>query len=82
MPQRTPNLAALLPAQGADLVIEERPILSPKDGEILIRNHALAINPIDWKRQESGYLIPSYPTVIGSGKPASDEDESYQIFPN
>jgi len=68
MPDHAVNLAALLPALGADLVIEERPIPSPKEGEILIRNHALALNPVDWKRQSSGFAIPSYPTILGSGK--------------
>ena len=70
MTKRIINFAALLPAQGADLVIEERPISTPKEDEVLIRNRALALNPVDWKRQSSGFAIPSYPTILGSGKTA------------
>ena len=70
MPESTVNLAALLPAQGADLVVEERPVPTPQEGEVLIRNHALALNPVDWKRQSTGFAIPSYPTILGSGKRA------------
>jgi NADPH:quinone reductase-like Zn-dependent oxidoreductase len=36
------------------------------DGEILVRNHAIAANPIDWKIQEYGIAIKNYPTVLGS----------------
>ncbi len=72
MPGHAVNLAALLPAQGADLVIEERPIPSPRDGEVLIRNQALALNPVDWKRQTSGFAISSYPTILGSGEATLD----------
>ncbi len=68
MPEHTVNLAALLPAKGADLVIEERPVPIPKEGEVLIRNHALALNPVDWKRQAWGFAVTSYPTILGTGK--------------
>lgn len=65
------NRAALLPAKGADLVVEERSIGSPADDEVLVRNHAVALNPVDWKRQAWGFAIDSYPTILGSGKPAT-----------
>ncbi|KAH6838614.1 chaperonin 10-like protein [Chaetomium sp. MPI-CAGE-AT-0009] len=66
MSKTTPNLAALLPAAGSKLVVEERPIPSPGPDEILVRNHAIALNPIDWKRVDYNIAIPSYPAVLGS----------------
>ncbi|KAK3347183.1 chaperonin 10-like protein [Lasiosphaeria hispida] len=66
MAYETPNFAALLPAIATDLVVEERPIPVPGPGEILVRNHVIALNPIDWKRQAWGFLVPSYPAVLGT----------------
>jgi NADPH:quinone reductase-like Zn-dependent oxidoreductase len=60
------NLAALLPSAAGKLVVEERAIPSPGPDELLIRNHAIALNPIDWKRQAFGIAIPSYPSILGS----------------
>jgi hypothetical protein len=67
MSDRVPNLAALVPSVAADVVIEERSIPSPEPGEVLIRNHAIAINPIDWKRQAWNFKIASFPVILGSG---------------
>ncbi|KAL2123544.1 hypothetical protein VTJ04DRAFT_3999 [Mycothermus thermophilus] len=61
-----PNLAAFIPSPGASLILQERPIPSPGPGELLIRNLALAINPMDWKRQSFNFAIPSYPAIIGT----------------
>ncbi|KAK3295188.1 chaperonin 10-like protein [Chaetomium fimeti] len=66
MSQTTPNLAALLPAARGKLVVEERAIPSPGPDEILVRNHAIALNPIDWKRVDFGIAVSSYPAVLGS----------------
>ena len=68
MPGHPSNPAALLPALGADLVVEERAIPEPGEDEILVRNYAVALNPVDWKRQSTGYAIPSYPAILGSGR--------------
>ena len=57
---------AALPALGAELVLTERLIPKPGPGQILLKHCAVAINPIDWKRQFSGYFIKVYPTVLGS----------------
>ena len=58
--------AAILLAKGRGLSIESRTTPTPSPGQILIHNHAIAINPADWKMQESDHFIQSYPTVLGS----------------
>ena len=62
------NLAALLPAKQADLVFEQRPIPSPGPDQVLIHNRAIALNPIDWKKQSWEMHISSYPVILGAGK--------------
>jgi hypothetical protein len=57
------NKAAYLPAVGASLEVKEAPIAKPGAGEVLIENRAFAINPIDYKQQESGAMITSFPYV-------------------
>ncbi|KAK3302751.1 chaperonin 10-like protein [Chaetomium strumarium] len=58
------NLAALLRGARETLVLEERAIPSPGPDEILVRNRAIALNPIDWKRQAFGIALPSNKTTI------------------
>lgn len=67
MANQSKNYAALLPAVRADLIVEERPIPTPGSGEILVRNHFIGLNPVDWKRQVTGMFIESYPTIMGTG---------------
>jgi NADPH:quinone reductase-like Zn-dependent oxidoreductase len=62
------NTAALLTAATTDVSIQDRDVPTPGAGEVLIRNHAVALNPIDWKRQAWGFAISSYPTILGTGK--------------
>ncbi|KAK7538457.1 zinc-binding oxidoreductase-like protein CipB [Phyllosticta citribraziliensis] len=38
---------------------------APGPGEVVIRNAAIAINPIDWKIQDYGFLVEHYPTILG-----------------
>ncbi|GAB1311766.1 Zinc-binding alcohol dehydrogenase domain-containing protein cipB [Madurella fahalii] len=59
------NLVAVVTASKSPLTIEERPIPTPGPNEVLIRNEVIALNPIDWKRWASGFLIQSYPTILG-----------------
>ncbi|KAK3356754.1 chaperonin 10-like protein [Lasiosphaeria hispida] len=59
------NLAAVLASPKTDFLVQERPIPSPGPGELLIRNHAVGLNPIDWLRQAMDFLISSYPAILG-----------------
>jgi len=62
----TSNLAAVLEAPKARLTLKNRPIPTPGPGELLVRNHAIAANPVDWKIQEYELFLSKYPTVLGS----------------
>jgi NADPH:quinone reductase-like Zn-dependent oxidoreductase len=66
MSLKTENLAAVLEAPQARLKLLARPIPTPGEGEILVRNHAIAANVVDWKIQAWGIIVNKYPTVLGS----------------
>lgn len=60
------NQAAVLKEANARLTTEECSIPKPGKDEILVKNSALATNPLDWKMQAYGFLIESYPTILGT----------------
>lgn len=60
------NTAALLKEAKAQITVEQRPIPTPKAGELLVKNSAVAINPVDWKIQGGGFYVTQYPNVLGS----------------
>ena len=60
------NKAAVLEEAKASLTIENRSIHTPQAYEIVVRNHAVAINPVDGMMQSTGYIIKSYPFILGS----------------
>lgn len=35
-------------------------------GEVIIKNQAIAINPVDWKIQDYGIFLKNYPMVLGT----------------
>ena len=63
------NTAAWLPPRHADLTVGPAPYTSPAADEIVVRNHALAVNPLEWIIQLAGniaYPWLTQPFVIGS----------------
>ena len=60
------NQAAVLKEEKAKLTIEERPIPKPGPSDVVVKNYALATNPVDWKMQQLGILIEKYPAILGS----------------
>ncbi|RLL96923.1 hypothetical protein CFD26_101268 [Aspergillus turcosus] len=45
--------------------IKESPLGKPEANEILVRNHAVAINPIDGMIQTKAFFPLNYPTILG-----------------
>ncbi len=65
----TSNTAAWISSKHAHLEVGPAPYTPPGDDQIVIRNHAVAINPLDWIIQVEGslaYRWLTYPTVLGS----------------
>jgi NADPH:quinone reductase-like Zn-dependent oxidoreductase len=63
------NTAAWINAKHAELEVGPAPYPRPADDQIVIRNRAVAINPLDWIIQVEGsfmYGWLKYPTVLGS----------------
>ncbi|WP_055076436.1 zinc-binding alcohol dehydrogenase family protein [Pseudanabaena sp. 'Roaring Creek'] len=63
------NTAAWLLTNRADIEVESAPYTPARENEIVIKNHAVSINPIDWITQRAGELIFSwikYPFILGS----------------
>ena len=63
------NTAAWLTAKANPLEVKSAPYTSPRENEIVIKNGAVAINPVDWALQDIGEaLFPwiTYPRVLGA----------------
>jgi len=53
-------------AKGKPFVVEDAPLYTPKAGEVLVKNGAAAVNPVDWKIQEYGIFLQFYPNILGT----------------
>ncbi|KAI4235944.1 MAG: hypothetical protein L6R40_006312 [Gallowayella cf. fulva] len=67
MPQ---NIAAYLPGKSVrPLQVKAAPYPSPEDHQIVVKNGAIAVNPVEWAKQIMGDAMFSwikYPFVLGS----------------
>jgi len=67
-PTRTNKAAYLAAPKAKPLKIDDAPYTSPKAGEITVRNRAIAVNPVDRIKQESGNFLYGwlkYPIILG-----------------
>jgi NADPH:quinone reductase-like Zn-dependent oxidoreductase len=66
----TNTAAWLTGAKGIPLQVKPAPYTSPRENEIVIKNGAVAINPIDWMLQDQGTSLMftwlKYPFVLGT----------------
>jgi NADPH:quinone reductase-like Zn-dependent oxidoreductase len=60
------NVAAVIEQKGARLTTITREIPKPGPNDLVVRNYAIAANPVDWKIQDYGFGITQYPIVLGS----------------
>ncbi|KAF9265940.1 GroES-like protein [Marasmius fiardii PR-910] len=60
--------ALLLKKTQNPLTLSTRPIPKPGPGELLVKVKAAGINPVDWKIQELGRIVPDddHPLILGS----------------
>ncbi|PWY81626.1 zinc-binding oxidoreductase CipB [Aspergillus sclerotioniger CBS 115572] len=62
----TSNAAAWLTAAKAHpFEVKEAPLWKPEENEVLVRNHAVAINPVDNSLQTRAWWPMNYPTMLG-----------------
>ena len=61
----TYNKAAWLKKANTPLQVEAAPLPSAGPGEIVVKNAAVAINPLDCHMQDAGVFVQQWPTVIG-----------------
>ncbi|WP_319420511.1 alcohol dehydrogenase catalytic domain-containing protein [Pleurocapsa sp. FMAR1] len=60
------NTAAWQPKPGSPLEVKPAPYTSPSENEIVIKNAAVAVNPIDWKLQDEALFDwLQYPLILG-----------------
>ena len=59
------NKAAWLPEKGARLKVDSADAYEPGPGELLVKNKAVAMNPVDYKVQDYGAFVESWPTILG-----------------
>jgi NADPH:quinone reductase-like Zn-dependent oxidoreductase len=52
--------------QAKPLQVKEAPMPKAGPNEVVIKNQAVAINPVDWKIQEAGIFLQKYPNIIGT----------------
>ena len=63
------NRAAWIDTTHGQLEVRDAPVGVPAAHQVLIRNHAVAVNPVDWIIQVAGglaYRWLTYPAVLGS----------------
>lgn len=59
------NLAAWLDSKGAPLRVGDAPMPTPGPADIVIKNPAVAINPLDWHMQDAGIFVKQWPAILG-----------------
>jgi len=67
-PKPLVNAAAWLPALHEPLEVKDASYTRPAEGQVVVRAHAVAVNPLDWIIQDAANLIYrwlDFPTVLG-----------------
>jgi NADPH:quinone reductase-like Zn-dependent oxidoreductase len=60
------NLAAWLTKAGSPLEVKPAPLPVPGPGEIVVKNSAIAINPVDCHMADIGIFVQEFPTILGN----------------
>ena len=57
--------ALLFDAKLRKLFVDTIPVPKPDPGDILVKVHAAALNPVDWRAQKFGIFIQPFPAILG-----------------
>ena len=57
--------ALFLTTKLGEFKLGERHVPAAGKGQLLVKNEATALNPVDWKIQKQGWFIESYPALFG-----------------
>lgn len=57
--------ALFLESKQGRFVVGERDVPMPSKGQLLVKIHAAALNPIDYKIQQTGVFVEKFPAVLG-----------------
>lgn len=60
------SAAWITEAKKVPFEVKEAPLWTPKENEVLVKNHAVAINPVDGSVQQFAYLPLEYPSILGT----------------
>jgi NADPH:quinone reductase-like Zn-dependent oxidoreductase len=59
------NRAAYLIEAGKPLEIRDAPMPIAGPGEVVVKNAAIAINPLDWHMLDHGVFVQQWPAIFG-----------------
>jgi NADPH:quinone reductase-like Zn-dependent oxidoreductase len=59
------NQAAWLTTAGTPLKVDEAPMPTAGPGELVVKNAAVAINPLDCHMQDAGVFVQQWPAIFG-----------------
>lgn len=65
MSTRKTHKALLAPALAADYVVKDVETYVPGSGELLVKAHSVALNPVDWKVHKL-WPMDHYPAIYGN----------------
>lgn len=72
------NQAAWLTKVDTPLEVSDAPLPTAGPGEIVVKNAAVAINPLDFSMQATGRFVKDLPTILGSDVAG----EVYEVGPD
>jgi NADPH:quinone reductase-like Zn-dependent oxidoreductase len=72
------NKAAYLIKAGTPLEVRDAPLPTAGPGQIVVKNAAVAINPLDWHMLDHGVFVKQWPGIFG----CDVAGEVYQVGPD
>lgn len=61
----TQQKALFLQEKQGSFAVSSSDVPKPSAGELLIKNEAAGLNPVDWKIQAFGLFVKTYPAILG-----------------